>query len=75
MISCETDTSHREHSRQMVESLVPVVNKRFDPPLCFLANAYYGYNGGPVLVNIPCDSIKSAANKIVIEKQNKCEKE
>jgi hypothetical protein len=42
-----------------------VVDKRWSPPICFLANPYYGYQGGPVLTTVPCESVMNSNQEII----------
>lgn len=54
-----------EETEKLMYSLRVVVDYRFSPPLCFLANGYYGhgYRGGPILATIPCSNFEKFSDK------------
>lgn len=69
LASCDAMFEHKStdsNIERFMESLKVVVDKRFDPPLCFLANHYYSYNGGPALTTIPCVNAERFPDKVVV---------
>ena len=57
-----------------------VVDKRWSPPICFLAHPDYASYGGPVLTTVPCESVMNSGQEVVtierslVQNCSKCRK-
>jgi len=66
LAACDVNQTSPADVEDLLLHTKVVVDKRWSPPICFLAHSMYATYGGPVLTTVPCESVMNSGQEIIM---------